>query len=70
MRTVSDNEYTAASIKAELEQLYAAASYLDADRGKLKLKLAVHLIAAAIAELDSVVVENPPQSLQLIHIAE
>ena len=68
MRTVSDNEYTAASIKAELEQLYAAASYLDADRGKFKL--AVHLIAAAIAELDSVVVENPPQSLQLIHIVE
>lgn len=68
MNTVSDNEYTTATIKAELEQLYVAASYLDADSGKLKM--AVHLIAAAIAELDNVVVEHPPQRLRLIHNAD
>lgn len=68
MNTVSDNEYTTATIKAELEQLYVAASYLDADSGNLKM--AVHLIAAAIAELDNVVVEHPPQRLRLIHNAD
>ncbi|MCK4867437.1 MAG: hypothetical protein KAT39_05260 [Alphaproteobacteria bacterium] len=68
MNTVSENEYSVASIKAELEQLYVAASYLDADSGKLKL--AVHLIAAAVAEMDSMVVEKPPQGLRLIHDAD
>ena len=68
MNTVSENEYSVASIKAELEQLYVAASYLDADSGKLKM--AVHLIAAAVAEMDSVVVEQPPRDLRLVHNAD
>ena len=68
MKAVSDNEYTTAMIKAELEQLYVAASYLDADSGNLKM--AVHLIAAAVAELDSVIVEHSPRRLHLIHNAD
>ena len=68
MRTVSDNEYTPAAIKSELEQLYVATNYLNADSGELHL--VVDLIGAAIQELDSVLPDNKSsQKLRLVHAA-
>lgn len=68
MRIVSKNEHTAASIKAELEQLFAAVSYVNADSGEIDL--VVNLIAAAIVELDCVTEEKPPLKLRLVQTAE
>lgn len=64
MRIVSENEYTAASIKADLEQLYAAASYVNADGAEIDV--VVQLIAAAILELDGATAANPPLNLRLV----
>ena len=68
MRIVSENEDTAASIRAELERLYAAACYLNADSAKISL--VVNLIEAAIAELDRVTAEKPPLTLRLVQNTE
>jgi hypothetical protein len=51
MFVISENEYTEESIKEELERLYIAAGYLNADQGNMEI--AMHLIGAAIAELES-----------------
>ena len=50
MFVVSENEHTEKSIKEELERLFIAAGYINADRGDLET--AMHLISAAIAELE------------------
>ena len=68
MRIASENEHTTASIKAELEQLYATASYFHADGGEIDL--VVNLIAAAIVELDCVTLEKPPLNLRLVKTTE
>ncbi len=68
MRIVTENEHTTASIKAELERLFAAANYVNADSGEIDL--VVNLIAAAIEELDSVTTEKPPLKIRLVQSAE
>ena len=57
---VSENNHTEKSLKEELERLYVAAGYINAESGNMKI--AMHLIGAAIAELESRVgPETPPQ---------
>ena len=68
MRIVSEIEHTKISIKTELEQLYVAVSYVNADSGEIDL--VVNLIAAAIEELDSVAAKNPPPKFRLVRSAE
>lgn len=45
------------AIKAELEQVYIMASYVDAGRGRLEI--VKHLVSAAIDELESLMGEPP-----------
>ena len=68
MRIVSESEHTAASIKAELERLFVAASYVNADSGDIDL--VVNLVAAAIEELNGVTAVKPPLKLRLVQTAE
>lgn len=51
MHVVSENEYTEQSIKEELERLYVAVGYINADKGNLEM--AMHMIGAAVVELES-----------------
>lgn len=65
MIVVSENEHTQKTIKAGLETLYVAAGYLNADRGDMEI--AMLLIGAAIAELESLTeMEYPPQ-IRVVH---
>ncbi len=68
MQIVSENEHTTASIKAELDQLFAAASYFNADGGEIGL--VINLIAAAIVELDNVTAEKTPPNIRLVQTTE
>jgi hypothetical protein len=64
MIVVSENEHTEESIKAALETLYAAAGYINAERGNMEITM--HLIDAIIAELESIVEDRPRPSLRLV----
>ncbi len=64
MMVVSENEHTEESIKAELETLYVAAGYINAERGNMEIVM--HLIGAVIAELEGIVENRPRPSLRLV----
>ena len=66
MMVVSENEHTEETVKAELEALYVAAGYLNAERGNMEIVM--HLIEAVIAELESIVEDRPRPSLRLVRI--
>lgn len=68
MFVISENEYTEESIKEELERLYIAAGYLNADQGNMEI--AMHLIGAAIAELESLVEQKDRPHLRIVHNKE
>ncbi len=67
MKIVSESDHTEESLRTELEKLYVAAGYLHADSGRLALVM--HLIAAAITELESLTEERTPPNLRLVHDA-
>ncbi|MCK5276796.1 MAG: hypothetical protein KAJ11_01470 [Alphaproteobacteria bacterium] len=64
MTVVSENEHTEESIKAELETLYVAAGYINAERGNMEIVM--HLIGAVIADLEGIVEDRPRPSLRLV----
>ena len=64
---VSENEYTEETLKAELETLYVAAGYINAERGDMEIVM--HLIDAVIAELEGIVEDRPRPSLRLVQNA-
>lgn len=65
MFVISENEYTEEGIKRELERLYAAAGYLNAERGNMEITM--HLIGAAIAELESMVDQQKRPRIRMVH---
>ena len=65
MFIVSENDYTEESIKEELERLYIAAGYINADRGNLEI--AMHLIGAAIVELESLAERETRPRIRMVH---
>jgi len=69
MIVVSENDYTEASIKEELERLYLAAGYINAERGN-NLEIAMHLIGAAIAELESLAERNALPPIRMVYRSE
>lgn len=66
MTIANKNESAEDAIKAELEQVYVMASYVDAERGRLNI--VKHLVSAAIDEMESLIREptgrrpKPPRS--------
>lgn len=56
MTIANKNDSAETAIKTELEQVYAMASYLDAEQGRLEV--VKHLVSAAIDELESVIGER------------
>ena len=64
MIVVSENEHTEESIKAELEKLYIAAGYINAERGNMEIVM--HLIDVVIAELEGIEEDRPRPSLRLV----
>ena len=67
MMVVSENEHTEESIKAELETLYVAAGYINAERGNMEV--AMCLIDAVISELEGIVEDRLRPSLRLVRNA-
>lgn len=65
MYVVGGSEYTEEDIKQELERLYAAAGYINAESGDMEV--AIHLIGAAIAELESLVEQKSQPKIRLVH---
>lgn len=65
MYVVGGSEYTEEDIKRELEHLYAAAGYINAESGDMEV--AIHLIGAAIAELESLVEQRTQPKIRLVH---
>lgn len=65
MFVISENEYTEESIKEELERLYIAAGYLNADQGNMEI--AMHLIGAAIAELESLAEQRDRPQIRMVY---
>jgi hypothetical protein len=65
MFVVSENDHTEESIKEELERLYVAAGYLNADRGNMEI--AMHLIGAAIVELENLTEQKTRPSIRMVH---
>ena len=65
MFVISENDYTEKTIKEELERLYIAAGYLNADRGDLEI--AMHLIGAAIAELEGISERETQPRIRMVH---
>lgn len=64
MKIVSETDHTEETLKAQLEELYAAASYLHAENGRLNIL--VHLIGAAVAELEGLVEDRAAPVLRLV----
>jgi len=67
MFVVSENEHTEETIREELERLYVAAGYVNADRGNMEI--AMHLIGAAIVELESLTEQEARPRLRMVHSA-
>ena len=65
MYVVGGSEYTEEDIKRELEHLYVAAGYINAESGDMEV--AIHLIGAAIAELESLVEQRAQPKIRLVH---
>lgn len=68
MMVVSENEHTEATIKAELEQLYLAAGYINAEQGNMEI--AMTLIGAAIAEMEHILEVRGQPRIRLVHDAD
>lgn len=67
MFVVSENEHTEETIREELERLYVAAGYLNVDRGNMEI--AMHLIGAAVAELETLAERNTRPRIRMVHSA-
>jgi hypothetical protein len=67
MMVVGENEYTEESIKESLETLYAASGYLNADCGNMEF--AMHLIGAAIVELEIITERNARPHIRMVYSA-
>lgn len=65
---VSENEHTEETIKAGLEELYLASGYIHAEQGNMEI--AMHLIGAAIAELECILETRKQPSIRLVHDAD
>ena len=65
MFVVSENEHTEETIREELERLYVAAGYVNADRGNMEI--AMHLIGAAIVELESLTEQEARPRIRMVH---
>lgn len=65
MFVVSENDHTEETIREELERLYVAAGYLNADRGNMQV--AMHLIGAAIVELESLTERESRPRIRMVH---
>ena len=65
MFVANENDHTEETIKEELERLYVAAGYLNADRGNMEI--ATHLIGAAIAELENLIKQEPRPRIRMVH---
>ncbi|MEN8196848.1 MAG: hypothetical protein ABFS30_10105 [Pseudomonadota bacterium] len=65
MFVVSENDHTEESIKEELERLYVAAGYINADRGNMEI--AIHLIGAAIVELENLTEQVTRPRIRMVH---
>lgn len=74
MTFASNSDKAEGAIKAELEQVYIMASYVDAGRGRLAI--VKHLVSAAIDEMEGLVGEpsarhaKPDQPANIVHLAE
>jgi hypothetical protein len=67
MFVASENDHTEETIKEELERLYVAAGYLNADRGNMEI--AMHLIGAAIVELEALTERETRPRIRMVHSA-
>jgi hypothetical protein len=67
MFVVSENDHTEETIKEELERLYIAAGYLNADRGNMEI--AMHLIGAAIVELETLTEQESRPRIRMVRSA-
>lgn len=67
MFVVSENDHTEETIREELERLYVAAGYLNADRGNMEI--AMHLIGAAIVEMENVSKRDSSPRIRMVHSA-
>lgn len=67
MFVVSENDHTEETIREELERLYIAVGYLNADRGNMEI--AMHLIGAAIVELESITEPKSGPRIRMVHSA-
>ncbi len=65
MFVASENDHTEETVKEELERLYIAAGYLNADRGNMEI--AMHLIGAAIVELESLAEQDTHPRIRMVH---
>jgi len=68
MFVVSDSDNTVDSIREELERVYIAAGYLNADHGNLEI--AIHLIGVAIAEMECLAEQSSRTRIRLVHNAD
>ncbi len=64
MFVISENEHTEETIKEELERLYIAMGYLNAERGDMEI--AMHLVGAAIAELERIAENSSRPRIRMI----
>lgn len=67
MFVISENDHTEETIREELERLYVAAGYLNAGNGNMEI--AMHLIGAAIVELESSAERGPQTRIRMVHSA-
>ena len=65
---VTENEHTEETIKAGLEELYLAVGYIHAEQGNMDI--AMTLIGAAIAELESILEARKKPVMRLVHDAD
>ena len=65
---VTENEHTEETIKAGLEELYLATGYIHAEQGSMDI--AMTLIGAAIAELESILETRKKPVMRLVHDAD
>ena len=65
MSGVSGSGHTEQSLKEELERLYVAAGYINAESGDMDI--AMHLIGAAIAELEGLAGQKSRPRIRLAY---
>ncbi|MBE9556807.1 MAG: hypothetical protein IMF08_08120 [Proteobacteria bacterium] len=67
MFVISENDHTEETIREELERLYVAVGYLNAGSGNMEI--AMHLIGAAIVELESPAERGSSTRIRMVHSA-